>query len=68
MYIVSTPDGYNAPKEGLLQSVSIVFGDPYFLGQVELNDLLADPRVLVECWVRKGDWALGLSHLTVKFC
>ena len=32
-----------------------------------MNDLLADPRVLVECWVRKGNGALSLSHLVCSY-
>ena len=63
--MVSTPYGYNSPREGLLQYVSIVWED---LEKNELVsddkfDLLADPRVLVERWVRKSDGTLGLSHL-----
>ena len=63
VYMVSTPDGYNPPIVGLVQCVSIVLGS-----QVYFNGLLADPRVEVECWVRKGDGALCLSHLASVGC
>ena len=64
--MVSTPYGYNSPREGLLQYVSIVWEDlekTLKLVSDDKFDLLADPRVLVERWVRKSDGALGLSHL-----